>query len=165
MSSSITSPTLKAQSAGTPADSAMANQNAGNLSHTKLMAAVGGRKKRKVLHRGGAVQISTIKPAYTPTGGQTQSPEYLMTQNAASQSQGGENLKYDKLLGGSHMKWGCSSGGRSSGGRKKKSCRFNHNHSTHHHGKSTRKDKHSAHHKGSGYVLNTIGKIRGHVIR
>lgn len=143
MSSSITSPTLKAQSAGTPADSAMANQNAGNLSHTKLMAAVGGRKKRKVLHRGGAVQISTIKPAYTPTGGQTQSPEYLMTQNAASQSQGGENLKYDKLLGGSHMKWGCSSGGR-----KKKSCRFNHNHSTHHHGKSTRKDKHSAHHKG-----------------
>ena len=143
MSSSITRPTLQAQSAGTPADSAMANQNAGNLSHTTLMAAVGGRKKRKVLHRGGAVQISTIKPAYTPTGGPTQSPEYLMTQNAGNQSQGGENSKYDKLLGGGYMKWGCSSGGR-----KKKSCRFNHNHSTHHHGKSTRKDKHSAHHRG-----------------
>ena len=143
MSSSITRPTLQAQSAGTPADSAMANQNAGNLSHTKLMAAVGGKHRKKKCHRGGAVQVSTIKPSYTPTGGTTQSPEFLMTQNAGNQSQGGENSKYDKLLGGGYMKWGCSSGGR-----KKKSCRFNHNHSTHHHGKSTRKDKHSAHHRG-----------------
>ena len=108
------------------------------------MAAVGGKKRKKRLHhRGGAVQVSTIKPSYTPTGGQTQSPEYLMTQNAGNQSQGGENSKYDKLLGGGYMKWGCSSGGQ----RKRKSCRFNHNHSTHHHGKTTRKHKHSRHHR------------------
>ena len=140
--SSITRPTLQAQSAGTPADSAMANQNAGNVSHAKLMAAVGG-KKRKKLYRGGAVVVARIDTPYATAGGPTQTPDYLMKQNTASQSQAGENLKYDKLLGGSYMKWGCSSGGR-----KKKSCRFNHNHSTHHHGKSTRKDKHSAHHKG-----------------
>jgi hypothetical protein len=140
----ITRPTLQSQSAGTPAASALTNQNAGNQSHTKLMAAVGGRKRRKRLHRGGAVQVSTIKPSYTPTGGTTQSPEYLMTQNASNQSQGGENSKYDKLLGGGgYMKWGCSSGGQ----RKRKSCRFNHNHSTHHHGKTTRKHKHSRHHR------------------
>jgi hypothetical protein len=140
----ITRPTLQSQSAGTPAASALTNQNAGNQSHAKLMAAVGGKKRKKRLHhRGGAVQVSTIKPSYTPTGGQTQSPEYLMTQNAGNQSQGGENSKYDKLLGGGYMKWGCSSGGQ----RKRKSCRFNHNHSTHHHGKTTRKHKHSRHHR------------------
>ena len=139
---SVTRPTLQAQSAGTPADSAMANQNAGNLSHTKLMAAVGG-KKRKKLYRGGAVVVARIDTPYATAGGPTQTPDYLMKQNTASQSQGAENKSLDKFLGGGYMKWGCSSGGR-----KKKSCRFNHNHSTHHHGKSTRKDKHSAHHRG-----------------
>lgn len=143
---SVTRPTLQAQSAGTPADSAMANQNAGNVSHAKLIAAVGGKKRRKNLYRGGAVVVARIDTPYATAGGPTQTPDYLMKQNTASQSQGGANAVYDKLLGGGggYMKWGCSSGGR----KQKKSCRFNHNHSIHHHGKSTRKDKHSAHHKG-----------------
>jgi len=140
---SVTRPTLQAQSAGTPADSALANTNAGVQSHAKLIAAVGGRKKRrKMLHRGGAVEVAKINTPYTPTGGPTQTPEYLMKQNTASQSQGAENASLDKFLGGGYMKWGCSSGGR------RRSCRFNHKHSIHHHGKSTRKHRHSAHHKG-----------------
>lgn len=141
---SVSRPTLQAQSAGTPADSALANTNAGTQSHAKLIAAVGGRKKRrKILHRGGAVEVAKINTPYTPTGGPTQTPEYIMKQNTSSQSQGAENASLDKFLGGGgYMKWGCSSGGR------RKSCRFNHNHSIHHHGKSTRKHQHSAHHKG-----------------
>ena len=144
--SSITRPTLQAQSAGTPADSAMANTNAGVQSQSRLIKAVGGRKRRRrhLLHRGGAVEVPQMTTGYTPTGGTTQTPNYLMKQNAGNQSQGAENAKYDKMLGGNNMKWGCSSGG----GRRRKSCRFNHNHSTHHHGKSTRKDKHSSHHTG-----------------
>jgi hypothetical protein len=138
----ITRPTLQAQSAGTPADSALANTNAGTESHAKLIAAVGGKKRRKTLHRGGAVEVAKIDTPYTPTGGPTQTPEYIMKQNTASQSQGAANASLDKFLGGGYMKWGCSSGGR------RRSCRFNHNHSTHHHGKSTRKDKHSSHHRG-----------------
>ena len=141
---SVSRPTLQAQSAGTPADSAMANQNAGNVSHAKLIAAVGGRRKRrKTVYRGGAVEVAKMNTAYAPTGGPTQTPEYLMKQNTASQSQGAENASLDKFLGGGgDMKWGCYSGGR------RKACRFNHNHSVHHHGKNTRKHKHSAHHKG-----------------
>jgi len=142
---SVTRPTLQAQSAGTPADSALANTQAETDSHAKLIAAVGGKKRRKTLHRGGAVEVAKISTPYTPTGGPTQTPEYIMKQNTASQSQGAENASLDKFLGGGgggYMKWGCSSGGR------RKSCRFKHNHSIHHDGKSTRKHKHSAHHRG-----------------
>jgi len=140
---SITRPTLQAQSAGTPANSALTNTNAGNQSHAKLIKAVGGRKRRKISYRGGAVEVPQMNTAYTSTGGPTQTTDYLIKQNAGNQSQGGQNAKYDKLLGGGgYMKWGCSSGGR-----KKKSCRFNHRHSIHHHGKTTRKHKHSRHHR------------------
>lgn len=142
--SSITRPTLQAQSAGTPAESALTNQNAGNQSHTKLIKAVGGRKRRKPLHRGGAVEVAKINTPYATVGGPTQTPDYIMKQNTASQSQGSENASLDKFLGGGYMKWGCSSGEQ----RKRKSCRFNHKHSTHHNGKTTRKHKHSFHHRG-----------------
>ena len=127
-------PTVQAMPAGTPRDSAIANQNASSSSQTDLIKAVGGRRKNRSYRKkryGGAttngnVTVPQFQMNYTPTGGPGQSPNSVITDNASISSQSNADAVYDNYAtqkGGKKGKWGgtnpdwiwgCYSGGRRS---------------------------------------------------
>ncbi len=120
-------PTVQAMPAGTPRDSAIANQNSANNSQAELINAVGG-KKRRYKKRGGSntTTVPQFQMNYTPTGGPGQNPNDIIKDNTSVSSQSAANAEYDKyasVKGGSRGRkrrggmnpdwvWGCFSGGR-----------------------------------------------------
>jgi len=116
-------PTQQGMSAGNQRDSAIANQNGAATKLANLNNAVGGKKNKKNKRGGTGIVVPQFQMQYTPTGGQGQDPNSIITQNAGVSTQGYENQKYDSYarLGGkrrnlkggnSKWNWGCSSGGR-----------------------------------------------------
>lgn len=134
-------PTLLPQSSGTPAASARANQIANDNSQTRLLNAVGGKKRyytgKKRHYKGGTQPVTIMPAAYTETGGTGQTVGANQRALAIAQNQGGANAAYDNKLGGSRRRR-----------RGRKICTYKDKHSSHHRGKTHLRHRHSIHHKG-----------------
>jgi len=119
--SGILYPTVSAMSAGTPRDSAIANQQSADKSQTALINAVGGKRYK----RGGSnLAVPQFQMTYKPTGGPGQDPNSVIKDNASVSTQSDANAVYDKYatqMGGIRRRkrggnpdwvWGCYSGGK-----------------------------------------------------
>lgn len=116
-------PTVSAMSAGTPRDSAIANQESASKSQAQLINAVGGRRRYKSKKGGATVAVPQFQMSYQPTGGPGQNPNSVIKDNASVSTQSEANAVYDKYAtqkGGKRRKrggnpdwvWGCFSGGK-----------------------------------------------------
>lgn len=113
-------PTLKAMSAGTPRDSAIADQNANSAKLARLNKLSGGERRGRIHSRGGAssstITVPQFQMGYKPTGGPGQDPNSIVQQNSQTSTQMNANSVYDSnaTKGGNKYKWGCHSGGKKS---------------------------------------------------
>lgn len=134
-------PTQKsfAPGAGNPRDSAMAEQNNLNAKHANMVAAVGGKRR----YKGGAgnIVVPQMQMQYKPQGGPGTDPNSQIAAGFKISTQEYANATFDKhatIHGGLKKRnkskkgdkskkggnpnwfWGCSSGGKKSNQRNKK---------------------------------------------
>lgn len=96
-------PTQQGMIGSNPRESAYLNMKGSATSQNNLNKAVGGKKYKC----GGAdtVQVPQVTVLYTPTGGPTSDPNYLIKQNSILSMQSAKNSEYDSyaFTGGKYI--------------------------------------------------------------